>query len=139
MKKKYLKTVEDVLALKDTDTKIYSEFCKDIELMFINGVLCKKNINTGCFDFNIEIFIDPCNNSLYILEESKEHQEATEKDIGKLCYFWAGFEDCRILSVLKDREKEPCTYRYESNEGNWWQNCRPLTKEEIQEFMEKVE
>lgn len=39
MKKRYLKTVEDVVALKDTDTKIYAENVHGY-YQFVNGVWC---------------------------------------------------------------------------------------------------
>ena len=38
-KKRYLKTVEDVLAFKDTDTKIYAEN-ESGYYQFVNGILC---------------------------------------------------------------------------------------------------
>ena len=77
MKKKYLKTVEDVVALKDTNTKIYAENVHGY-YQFVNGVWCG--------------FDDECSSSwalcpltceeeeLYILEE-EPMQEATEEDV----------------------------------------------------------
>lgn len=48
MKKRYLETVEDVLALKDTDTKIYAESSAG-HYKFVKGVLCRFNAYVSCY------------------------------------------------------------------------------------------
>jgi len=130
MKKKYLKTVEDVLALKDTDTKIYAENVTGY-YQFVNGIWC-------AFDDDGSWTICPttCDEEdLYTIEE-EPMQEATEKDVGKLCWFWDGDENYRMASVLKSIDMDTEFYAY--NIG-YYRHCRPLTKEEIKEFMEKAE
>lgn len=67
-------------------------------------------------------------------EITRPIQEATEADIGKLCYFW-------------DKEKSGCyaygellpasnyiDFPYEARNGRAWKHCRRLTKQEIEEL-----
>ena len=70
------------------------------------------------------------------LKKVEEQQEATEKDIGKLCWFWDDNVNkfIEVLDVCDKDYKIP----YECGLG-WYNHCRPLTKAEIQEFMEKAE
>lgn len=74
MKKRYLKTIEDVLALKDTDTKIYIDDCDDY-YKFVDGMFCRFD-SDDCIHFNAGILIN--GKVFYILEE-EPIQEATEK------------------------------------------------------------
>ena len=67
----------------------------------------------------------------------EEQQEATEKDIGKLCWFW-DVENNKFIEVLAGYDKD-CEIPYECGVGWYNKHCRPLTKAEIQEFMEKAE
>ena len=75
MKKKYLKTIEDLSVLKDTDTKIY---CEDIAVwycQFINGVLCRIFTDkTAIFNASVDL-----TNNYYILVEEPV-KEADEND-----------------------------------------------------------
>ena len=79
MKKKYLKTVEDVLALKNSDTKIYVERGEGY-YQFVDGILCKFDNYDSLIYFNTELDFEGTN---YIPEEEPV-QEATSEDIGKL-------------------------------------------------------
>lgn len=132
-KKHYIKDISDIKYCEENGIEVYDDYQTIVCFRFVDGVWCSytnKNLNA----YNVKLSL----NSLYYEEEPEEQQEASEKDFGKLCWFWAGFEECRILSVLKDIDKEPCTHKYETLEGNWWTHCRPLTKEEIKEFMERA-
>ena len=77
--RKYLKTVEDVLALKDTDTKIYAEKAEECYYQFVDGILCKFDNYDSLIYFNTELDFEGTN---YVLEEAPE-QEATADDVGK--------------------------------------------------------
>lgn len=65
MKKKHLKTVEDVLSLKNTDTKIYVERGEGY-YQFVDGILCKFDNYDSLIYFNTELDFEATN---YILEE----------------------------------------------------------------------
>lgn len=62
-------------------------------------------------------------------------QEATEKDVGKLCYFWDndGSRAYGLLSdlIIEEREdvKYGCVY------GKRWTHAKRLTKQEIEELI----
>lgn len=125
MKKRYLKTVEDVLALKDTDTKIYAERIHGY-YRFVNGVWCS-------FDYDCPSSWSLCpltckGEELYVLEE-EPMQEATEDDVGKLCEFWAS--DCLkhigILEEILDNDSSP----YVMANDFCYQHCRRLAPSEV--------
>ena len=62
-------------------------------------------------------------------------QEATEYDIGKLCYFWEGKDF--VIGVLKDigDKESPDIYCMDDGRGGlWYIHCRRLTKQEIEEL-----
>lgn len=130
MKKKYLKTVEDVLALKDTDTKIYRDGVEGY-YQFVKDTLVEfspYNAEFWRLYPSFDIGDEP-----YILEE--EPQETTKEDVGKLCWFWDDVESIRKVGVLTEIN---CRSRFVLNSSFNYINCRPLTKEEIKEFMEKA-
>lgn len=131
--RKYLKTVEDVLALKDTDTKIYvhdeSGYYK-----FVNGVLCAFDDKDNSWSICSTLY-GPA--EIYIIEE-EPMQEATEEDLGKLCWFFDDENINKYLSVLKSISEDKRD-KYRSGFWCWHYHCRPLTKEEIKKFMEKAE
>lgn len=126
MKKRYLKTIEDVLALKNTDTKIYEENHNGY-YKFVKGTLCYfKSYNCiTYFDCALDM-----EKELYILEE-EPMQEATEADIGKLCWF-SNRGGRKFVGILR----EVLSHAFISDYGARSVHCRPLTKEEIKEFME---
>lgn len=126
MKKRYLKTPEDVMALKDTNTKIYSE-CEGGYYQFINGVLCAFDDDgdgwTICPTLNDQ-------EEPYILEEEPE-QEASKEDIGTLCWFWnKDYKDAE-LGILKEVSYDDDEVRYLSKEDYWYYHCRKLTQSEV--------
>ena len=128
MKKKYLKTVEDILALKNSDTKIYVERGEGY-YQFVDGILCKFDNYDSLIYFNIELDFEGTN---YILEE-EPIQEATEEDIGKLCWFWDNEEGDGERSILKViHTKEQCQYLIE--DCNSYVHCRRLSPSEVAEI-----
>ena len=129
MKKRYLKTVEDVLALKDTDTKIYEEH-STWYYKFVKGVLCRFNSYNGVTYFNCKLNMEE---DIYIFEEEPK-QEATEKDKGYLCRFWDNDEIdvsriCKLESMTNDSD-----YPYLDNNGDEWKHCIRLSPSEIAEL-----
>ena len=133
-KKHYVKTVEDIKYCEEKGIELYDDYQAIVCFKFVDGVWCSytnKNLNA----YNVKLSFG----SLYYEEESEEQTEATEKDVGKLCWFW--YEDTTkgkeavgvLLGIATDEE-----VRFESDE-NFYLHCRPLTKAEIQEFMEKAE
>ena len=127
MKKKYLKTVEDVLALKDTDMKIYAE-CEGGYYQFIDGVLCAfDNDDDG---WSISPMLND-QEELYILEEESE---ATEEDVGKMCKFWDTEEDEKEenVGILLNVACE--TIPYTRKGGGIYCHCRRLSPSEVAEI-----
>ena len=130
MKKRYLKTPEEIMALKDTNTKIYSE-CEGGYYQFINGMLC-------AFDDDGDGWtIGPTLNDQeepYILEEETE-QEATTDDIGKLCRFWDDdmtfYRIGKLERINKIEKNNKVCYLYKTETNNAYQHCRRLTTSEI--------
>ena len=130
MKKHYLKDVQSVLALKDTDTKIYEEQYGEDGLgyfQFVGGVLCwfRDKHWSFCETLHSEY-------KYYILEE-EPMQEATEADVGTLCKLWDSDEkeDYRI-SVLKKIVAYPLPYIIDDN--SCWKHCRRLSPAEVAEI-----
>lgn len=68
-------------------------------------------------------------------EITRPVQEATEADIGKICYFWEGKDFAiGVLAGIGDN-LSPDIYRMEDGKGGiWYVHCRRLTKQEIEEL-----
>jgi hypothetical protein len=69
-------------------------------------------------------------------EITRPIQEATEKDIGKICYFWNDDdppEYGQLLYVFSSPEDREGKYQQGHNDGSW-SHCRRLTKQEIEEL-----
>ena len=69
-------------------------------------------------------------------EITRPIQEATEADIGKICYFWDGdgedySKQIGLLTVIKE---EKCIFRYVLANSVCFAHCRRLTKQEIEEL-----
>lgn len=129
MKKRYLKTVEEVIALKDTDTKIYKEHATWY-YKFVKGVLCRFSTYNGITYFNCTLNIEK---DIYILEEEPE-QEATEKDIGMLCRFWGRDYKDAELGILEEVSYDGYEVKYMSKDGYWYYHCHKLTPSEVAEL-----
>lgn len=62
-------------------------------------------------------------------------QEATEADIGKLCYFWnSNTEDYSKQIGLLTEIKEKAVFKYILADSVWYTHCRRLTKQEIEKL-----
>jgi len=130
-KKHYIKDISDIKYCEEKGIELYDEYQATVCFRFVDGVWCSytnKNLNV----YNVRLSL----NSLYYEEESEEKQEATENDIGKLCWFWDDEEECkRVGKLLRITDDFYC---YEDGD-KFWAYCRPLKKEEIKKFMEKAE
>ena len=134
MKKRYLETVEDVLALKDTDTKIYKEHATWY-YKFVKGVLCRFSTYNGVTYFNCTLNIEK---DIYILEEEPE-KEATADDVGKLCWFFNDNKESvdtrkSFVAVLW-RIDNDFKYPYlDDATCIHWEHCSRLTPSEVAEL-----
>lgn len=131
MKKRYLKTVEDVLAFKGTDTKIYAERIHGY-YRFVNGVWC--SFDDDCPDSWSLCPLTCKGEELYVLEEEPE-QEATEDDVNKLCTFWDDDENDFSISILRSIDIGSQTDRaFVDDFDGVWIHCRRLTPSEVAEL-----
>lgn len=125
--KKYLTKPEEILALKDTDTKIYIDGLSTY-YQYVGGVLCRfHEKHPPVFNCAVELNgLDP----LYILVEEPV-KEATKEDIEKLCCFWDFHEDDKQIGVLVELDTDSCPY----NDGyTYYQHCRRLSPSEVAEI-----
>ena len=60
--------------------------------------------------------------------------EATEQDIGKLCYFWNGDKDYSEQIGLLTKIDYKLEYKYAMSKYEYFVHCRRLTKQEIEEL-----
>ena len=136
MKKRYLKTVEEVIALKDTDTKIYSDDENDdFYYKFVNGYFCRFD-DCGSARFNDTILLtkDEDDERYYILEEEPK-QEATEADINKLFKFWDNDENDFSISILRSIDIASQIDRaFVDDFDGVWIHCRKLLPSEVAEL-----
>lgn len=72
-------------------------------------------------------------------EITRPIQEATEADIGKLCYFWDYDEEQENgtgsfgkLCIIDEHKVEGT--KYQGQNIGWFPHCRRLTKQEIEEL-----
>lgn len=93
--------------------------------------------------------VGPCEHSISSLkliainwhdktEITRPIQEATEKDIGKLCSFWndSKYSDDLCFGILTDiREDESYGKVYLRNKEMWCGHARRLTKQEVEELI----
>lgn len=103
---------------KSTDSKYFDRLYRD------NGdilVVCFLNIN---WHDKTEI--------------TRPIEEATEKDIGKICAFWEDGNTSVVYAELVDvipNIVESGYYKYQAgHERNRYKHCRRLTKQEIEEL-----
>lgn len=126
MKKKYLTTLEEILALKDTDTKIYKDNYTEGYYQFISGVLCRLYKNsTPIFNDSIDMTGD-----YYILVEESV-KEADENDIGRLCKFWNDdVKDYAVGTLYKVHKRVAYPYCIGCCDC-WYKYCCRLTPAEV--------
>ena len=67
-------------------------------------------------------------------EITRPIQEATEADIGKLCYFWEKDFDKHFVGLLGFIDNTSDNKKYQMLGGYWWSHARCLTKQEIEEL-----
>lgn len=64
-------------------------------------------------------------------------EEATEADVGKLCYFWDGDEDySKQIGLLTMIRTENCIFKYVLANSVCFAHCRKLTKQETIAFIQ---
>jgi hypothetical protein len=130
--RKYLKTIKDVEALRNTDTKIYCTYSSTSYLRFVNGILCGFYEGGKLFSYNLSFSIDPDTANYYIEVED----EPSEDLIGKLGWFWDDDEDDeedKYIGVLSGVFS--CqTYSYLMRGGDDFKHFRPLTPEEVEKY-----
>ena len=124
--KKYLKTLEDIEALRNTDTKIYCEGYR-YHMKFINGVLCGF-FNDGDIGYNTNILLSK--ETAYYIEVE---DEPSEDWIGKIGWFWNDDEEsdgtvATLIAINKHRE-----FKFETP-ASYFLNFRPLTPEEVEKY-----
>ena len=126
--KKYLNTIEDIEALRNTDTKIYKDNATGY-YKFVNGVLCFFNTDSAYAFYNVTLDFNQVESKLYI--------EVDEQDyIGKLGVFWDddGDADDGEIDMLEEIG-DKYSYRYFARyEDCSYQHFRPLTPEEVEEY-----
>jgi hypothetical protein len=68
-------------------------------------------------------------------EITRPMQEATEADIGKLCWFWEGKDFAiGVLKGIGDDSSADIYCMEDSRSGVWFMHARRLTKQEIEEL-----
>ena len=127
MIKKYLTTPEEILALKDTDTKIYVEH-QGGYYKFVGGVLCYFHSDGKDFHYQTGLWMSQ---NPYILVEEPV-KEVTEKNIGKLGWFYNDDETNRFIDIVSSCDST-CGYAA-SVFGGWFKHFCPLTPAEVAEI-----
>lgn len=67
-------------------------------------------------------------------EITRPIQEATETDIGKLCYFWDDDEEYKGYAILTLKDVAGGKPYYIADGNTTYNHCRRLTKQEIEEL-----
>lgn len=67
-------------------------------------------------------------------EMTRPIQEATEADIGKLCYFWDDDEEFKGYAILTLKDVAGGKPYYIADGNTTYEHCRRLTKQEIDEL-----
>jgi hypothetical protein len=123
--KKYLKTFEDIEALRNTDTKIYCER-EDGYLKFVNGWPCKF-LSNGDKIFGCGILLS----DIPYIEVPDKPDESW---IGKLGWVSDESKDkktrCGVLVEYLEGHPHP----YKIQGGLSWKYFTPLTPEEVEKY-----
>lgn len=122
--RKYLKTIEDIEALRNTDTKIYCEM-GDGYLQFVNGWPCKFFPN-GDKAFGCGILMS---DNPYIEVPDKPD----ESWIGKLGWVSDTADNKAGCEVFK-KYNTGTDYPYETELGSCWRYFTPLTPEDVEKY-----
>lgn len=67
-------------------------------------------------------------------EITRPIQEATEADIDKLCCFGDAKPNKKIVGILGCIDSESIYNKYMMRGGTWFEHCRRMTKQEIEEL-----
>lgn len=129
MKKKYLKTIEDIEALRNTDTKVYEDG-RTGYYKFVNGVLCFFNTDSFYNLYNAAIEINTRECELYIEVED----EPSEDYIGKLGWVADADNKLKVLCSVLKRYSPEDPFPYEVEAGSYWKFFTPLTPEEVEKY-----
>lgn len=129
MKKKYLKNIDDLEALRNTDTKIRYEDWDISYYRFVNSVLCEYRLEDDkLLRYNVAL---RCDGRQYIEDED----EPSKDDIGKLGWFYdEHIENEKFIDVLASIEKKVVFKYMSKTDGGNYQHFRPLTPEEVEEY-----
>lgn len=125
--KKYLKTIEDIEALRNTDTKIYNSG-SDGYFQFVNGVPCLFCDTSDVF-YNATIDFNEVESKLYIEVPDKPD----ESWVGKLGWVSDTADNKTGCEVFK-KYNIGDDYPYETELGTCWKYFTPLTPEEVEKF-----
>ena len=97
---------------------------------FMNGCLYPKYVLARSENGEYELPIDI--NWHDKSEITRPIQEATEQDIGKLCYFWDGDINKKFIGIFRRKTLQG---KYICDFKGWiFHHCRRLTKQEIEEL-----
>lgn len=129
--KKFLTTAEEILSLKDSDTKIYTEGEEGYN-QFVKGTLCYFDTD-GSIIVSSEFGIGKGFMGKYILVEEPV-KEADENDIAKLCKFWSDDPSQYIVGILYKFDGGLGVRPYYMAGSHWYKHCRLLTPAEVAEF-----
>lgn len=126
--KKYLKSVEEIEALRNTDTKIYRDNGRGY-FKFVNGLPCLFCDTSDVF-YNATIDFNEVESKLYIEVADKPD----ESWIGKLGWVSDESKDkktrCGVLVEYLEEHQHP----YKIQGGLSWTYFTPLTPEEIEKY-----
>ena len=130
--KHYIETIEDIKYCEEKGLTIYSDTWSPNFFRFVNGVWCMySDKELKIYNHSFDISYD----ELYYKNDLKEEPtpEATEKDVGKLCWFWDNEErdgERSILKVVHSKENYP----YLTEDCNSYVHCRRLSPSEVAEI-----
>ena len=69
-------------------------------------------------------------------EITRPIEEATEADIGKICYFWDDSEDySKQIGLLTEIKTENTIFKHVMSESVCFAHCRRLTKQEVEKLI----
>lgn len=130
-KKHYIKDISDIKYCEKHGLKIYPRM-KGFYFEFHNGVWGMYDENDLLVSYQTTLFVS--DNLYYYEEKSEEQKEATEKDIGKLCWFWGSNDKNMELGILEGVNCDEDEIEYESGDGFCYHHCRKLSPAEVSEI-----
>lgn len=126
--KKYLKTIEDIESLRNTDTKIYRDNGRGY-FKFVNGVPCLFCDTSDVF-YNVTIDFNEVESKLYIEVPDKLDNSL----VGKIGWVSDESKDkktrCGVLVEYLEGDPHP----YKIQGGLSWKYFTPITPEEVEKY-----